>query len=105
MDTNEAELEEYRLANPMDYIKAINLINASTNKNEVFHEIYQITRLHIPNILYKYYSLNDDEKLNDLKLTTLSEEKIFLASSQDFNDPFDSKAFYYRSEELKKIDD
>lgn len=105
MDTNEAELEEYRLSNPMDYIKAITLLNAPTNKNEVFHTIYQITRLHIPKTLYKYYSLNDDENLNELKLTTLADEKIFLASSEDFNDPFDNKAFYYHSEKLKKFEE
>lgn len=105
MNFNKSELEEYRLSNPMDYIKAVTLLIASMNKNEVFQTIYKITRLHIPDKLYKYYSLNDDENLNDLKLTTLSDEKIFLANSQDFNDPFDNKAFYYRNEELLQFEE
>jgi len=72
--------------------------------------IYDITRLHIPDTLYKYFSLTDDSFLNELKFNSLSEEKVFLANSKDFNDPFDNKAFFYRNErlncfqELKRFD-
>ena len=40
---------------------------------ELFKTIYQITRLHVPEVLYQYYSLSEDTKLNKLKLKTLSE--------------------------------
>lgn len=105
MNNDMSDIEHYRRENPMDYIKAIELLKISSNKDEVFHCIYQITRLHIPDILYKYVSLTDDENLNNLKMQTLSEQKIFLADSRDFNDPFDNKAFYYRNNELKRFDE
>lgn len=103
MTNDDFDIEQYRKASPMDYIKAIYILNNCSNKDEVFHWIYQITRLHIPNTLYKYFSLTNDGNLNNLKMQALSEKKIFLADSEDFNDPFDNKAFYYRNEELKRF--
>ncbi|WP_185141495.1 DUF2971 domain-containing protein [Cohnella nanjingensis] len=105
MTNNEFDIEQYRMEHQMDYIKAIDLLNISSNKDEVFHWIYQITRWHIPDVLYKYFSFTDDENLNNLKLNTLSEKKIFLADSKDFNDPFDNKAFYYRNEDLSQFEE
>lgn len=103
MKDNSFDIEQYRRENPMDYIKAIEILKHCSNKDEVFGWIYQITRLHIPDILYKYISLTDDENLNHQKLQALSDQKIYLADSRDFNDPFDNKAFYYRNEELKRF--
>lgn len=94
------DIERYRIEHPMDYIKAVEILKSCSNKDEVFSWIYDITRLHIPNTLYKYFSLTDDENLNDLKLNALAEKKVFLANSGDFNDPFENKAFYYRNEKL-----
>lgn len=105
MNSDMAYIEQYRREHPMDYIKAIDILNSSSNKDEVFRWIYQITRLHIRDVLYKYVSLTDDENLNYLKMQTLSKQKIFLADSRDFNDPFDNKAFYYRNDELKQFDE
>ncbi|MNW41858.1 hypothetical protein D3C74_190120 [compost metagenome] len=105
MNSDMPDIEQYRREHPMDYVKAIEILNSSSNKDEVFRWIYQITRLHIRDVLYKYVSLTDDENLNNLKMQTLSEQKIFLADSRDFNDPFDNKAFYYRNEELKQFDE
>lgn len=105
MNNDMSDIERYRREYPMDYIKAIELLNISSNRDEVFRCVYQITRLHIPKILYKYVSLTDDENLNKLKMQTLSDQKIFLADSRNFNDPFDNKAFYYRNDELKRFDE
>lgn len=99
---NNFDIEKYRVEQPMDYIKAMKLIMSCSNKNDVFKAIYQITRLHIPNMLFKYYSLTEDERLNELKLETLLNEKIYMSDVKSLNDPFDNKAFFYRSKELIK---
>jgi hypothetical protein len=105
MENNDFDIEKYRIENRMDYIKAIDILSQCSNKDEVFRWIYQITRLHIPNTLYKYVSLTGDKDLNSLKMQTLSEKKIFLADSRDFNDPFDNKAFFYRNDILKHFEE
>lgn len=101
-DTANFDLEKWRKENPMDYLKAMFLINISCNKNEVFQTIYRVTRFHIPDALYKYYSLTNDIALNEQKLETLQQKKIFMAEPKSLNDPFDNKAYFYRPEELKK---
>jgi hypothetical protein len=40
--------EKYRQENPMDYLKAIELIKNNLTNGEVMNTIYRITRLHIP---------------------------------------------------------
>jgi len=96
------DVNKWRLEHPMDYLKAIELIQQSSNKDEVFMCIYRFTRFHVPDILYKYYSLTENEKLNRKKLNTLADEKVFLSCPQNFNDPFENKAFFYRKAELNK---
>ncbi len=104
VDERNFNIEKWRKESPMDYFKAMFLINSSTNKTEVFQTIYQVTRLYIPNILFKYYSLTDNISLNEQKLETLLRKKIFMSDSRYLNDPFDNKGYFYRSEELKKYE-
>lgn len=102
---NDEEIIKYREENQMDYIKAITLLHENPDNPIYFETIYRITRLHIPNIAYKYISFNeDDTELNRLKLRTLSDQKIFLSAPTFLNDPFEAKAFFYRREELQKFD-
>lgn len=98
------DIEEYVKENPMDYIKAIALMNKQPSNPVVPETIYQITRWHVPQYLYKYYYLGDGEDLNSIRLRTLQDKKIYSAEPKDFNDPFDGRAFFYRSEELLKYD-
>jgi len=100
----EFDVIKWRKENPMDYIMAMNLINQASNKNEVFWTIYNITRLHIPDLLYKYCSLGDNASANDAKFQTLQNQKIFMSDVKSLNDPFDSKAYFYRPEVLAKYD-
>lgn len=100
----EFDIEKWRIEKPMDYIFAIDLINQASNKNEVFHMIYKITRLHLPDILFKYFSLTDNASLNNSKLETLQNQKIYMSNVKDLNDPFDARAYFYRPEQLKKYD-
>lgn len=98
------DIEQYRKENPMDYLKAINLIierKSDIERNVVFDSLYKITRVHIPEILYKYYSFTDDEELNNQKLNVLSNDKIYMSHITNFNDPFDSRSFYYDINESK----
>lgn len=53
IDEKDFDIEKWRVDNPMDYLKAMFLINTSSNKNEVFKTIYKVTRLYIPDTLYK----------------------------------------------------
>lgn len=86
----------------MDYIKAIGLINQDPYNYEIQNEIYKITRLHIPNTIYKYFSLTEDEKLNRIKLDTIKNKKVYLAPSSAMNDPFEGKSFFYDNKKLIK---
>ena len=104
VDEKDFDIEKWRVDNPMDYLKAMFLINTSSNKNEVFNSIYKVTRLYIPDILFKYYSLTDDIALNEKKLQTLEQKRIFMSDVRYLNDPFDNKAYFYKPEELKRFD-
>ncbi len=99
-------IEKWRSDNPMDYLKAMYIMNMADGvaKDVVFNEIYKITRLYIPDVLYKYYSLTDDKKLNSKKFQTLMKSKVFLSDIKEFNDPFDGKGYYYDAKQLKKFD-
>lgn len=98
------DLEKWRNENPMDYILAMDLINQAQNKNEVFKIIYKITRLHLPDVLFKFISLTDDIALNESKLNTLQNQRIYMSDVKNLNDPFDNKAYFYRPDELKKYE-
>jgi hypothetical protein len=107
VDEKDFDLEKWRTETPMDYLKAMYLLNQTTNyivRNEVFKTIYRVTRLYIPDTLYKYYSLTDNADLNEQKLITLRHQKIFLSDAKYLNDPFDNKAYFYNPEVLKKYE-
>lgn len=63
-DEENWDLEKWRKEHPMDYFKALHILNMSDDsivKAEVFKAIYRVIRMHIPDVLYKYYSLSDSE--------------------------------------------
>jgi len=91
--------------NPMDYVKAMGIILSCKDddqQNEALSVIYRVTRLHIPDVLFKYYSLSDDEELNKKKILTLKDQQVYNALFEDMNDPFDGKSYFYRHEVIKK---
>ena len=96
VDETDFDIEKWRKETPMDYLKAMYLLNQTEgiNKDIIFKEIFKITRLYIPDILYKYFSLTDDEVLNEKKLETLRQCKIFMADVKSLNDLFDAKAYF-----------
>lgn len=106
--------EKWLEGNPIDYFKFIYVL-FNTTKNSpkdipqditmgiAFQLIYSVTRLYIPDTLYKFCSFTHDEELNEKKLLTLKNKQIFMSDIKDFNDPFDGKAFFYNPNELKDI--
>jgi hypothetical protein len=100
-------LDEWRKSQKIDYFMSSAFLLASDNPsviNEVFITLYKIIQLYIPSELYKYSSLDNREKLNEKKLKTLKDKKVFMSSIESFNDPFDSKAFFYKPQEIISID-
>lgn len=106
--------EKWLKENPIDYFKFIYLMLTTPNNapkgipceivtSVVFEALYPVIRLYIPNTLYKFCSLDDNEKLNKKKFKTLENKQIFMSSIKDFNDPFDCKASFYDSNQLARI--
>ena len=112
--SDDFDREKWLQEHPIDYFKLLYVLfnttkNAPTDMprnfvmNIVFELLYPVTRLYIPNTLYKFYSLNDDEELNKKKFSTLQNKQIFMSDIKDFNDPFDGKAFFYDPKQLASI--
>ena len=92
IDDENWDLETWRKGHPMDYHKALFFLQKADNAkmvSAVFNTIYKITRLHVPDVLYKYYSLSENEELYKKKFRALSERKLHMSDVKDFNDPFD----------------
>lgn len=107
IDENNWNWNQWHKNCPMDYLKAIYILNMTDNpivQREVFKTIWRVAQMHIPNVLYKYYSLSDDAELNEKKFQTLTDGKIFMSEIKDFNDPYDSKCFFYDSAKLADIE-
>ena len=113
VDEKDFDLERWKKDYPLDYLKALYIILTADKaisgvpthlaQYASFQAIYRISRLCIPDTLYKYGSLTNDEDLNEKKFQTLLNRQIFMSDIKDFNDPFDGKAFYYNPEMLKDI--
>lgn len=108
VDDKNFDIEKWRRENPIDYFKIVYIyLKIGENirddfKSMIFMDLYKVLRLYIPDTLFKYYSLNEDVDMNNTKLETLQQGKIFLSEIKYFNDPFDGKAFFYREDELLK---
>ena len=112
--SDDFDREKWLQEHPIDYFKLLYVLfnttkNAPTDMprnfvmNVVFELLYPVTRLYIPDTLYKFYSLNDDNELNEKKFSTLQNKQIFMSDIKDFNDPFDGKAFFYDPKQLANI--
>jgi len=97
--------EQWLKDNPMDYVKAVKILNSFPVevRHEVFRQIFSITRLFLPETLYKFYSITEDKALNEKKLKTLNEHKVYLSELTKLNDPFDGRAIFYNAEELMQF--
>lgn len=107
--------KQWILEHPVDYFKFIYQLliiteNAPTDLPRnikmaaAFDALYSVIRLYMPDTLYKFYSLNNNIKLNKQKFKTLQNKQIFMSKIKDFNDPFDGKAFFYDPTQLADIE-
>lgn len=114
ISSDDFDKEKWLQEHPIDYFKLLYVLFNTTNNaptdmprsfvmNVAFELLYSVTRLYIPDTLYKFYSLNDDEELNEKKFSTLQNKQIFMSAIKDFNDPFDGKAFFYDTKALANI--
>ena len=114
IDAENFDREKWLQENPIDYFKFLYILFTSSNitpqlpreivMKTAFDALYRVTRLYIPDTLYKFYSLTLDEELNKKKLLTLKNKQIFMSDIKDFNDPFDGKAFFYDHKKLASIE-
>ena len=111
---NDFDKEKWIKEHPIDYFKLIYVLfkTSKTPPKDIsptlavdvaFQALYPVTRLYIPDTLYKFFSLNDDNELNKRKFDTLHNQQIFMSKINEFNDPFDGKAFFYDSKQLADI--
>lgn len=114
ISVDDFDKEKWLQEHPIDYFKLLYVLFNTTNNaptdmprslvmNVAFELLYSVTRLYIPDTLYKFYSLNDDKELNEKKFSTLQNKQIFMSAIKDFNDPFDGKAFFYDTKALANI--
>ena len=91
--------------NPVDYIQSVKIINCFPNgcSRFAFEPIYKISRLYLPDILYKFYALDDDQDLNTTKIETLRRQEVYLSELSQYNDPYDGRALFYYPHELERF--
>lgn len=80
----------------MNYDLYIDLIAADKLK-----EATEYKNSCIPDVLYKYYWLDDNEEKNERRLNTLAEGKVYMSSLGGFNDLFEGQAFVFDENELR----
>lgn len=98
MDIN----KKIKIEDTIDYLKILENLTETNEPEITFMQFYNKTRQILPDILYKYYSLDDNADLCDSKFKTLRAGKIYLSEPKLLNDPFDCKALFYRNKELTK---
>lgn len=74
----------------MNYDRYLDLI-----ENEKYEEATAYKSSCIPDVLYKYFWLDDNEEKNELRFSTLERGEIYLSTINQFNDPFEGKAFVF----------
>jgi len=87
------QIDKYVNENPVNYMNLL--------KNFDQFSIYEIQKilgnimLYVPDKIFKYYSLTDNEELNHKKFSTLENKEVYLSYASDFNDIFDSSFYHY----------
>ena len=77
-------------------------VYAELLEQEKYEDAVRYKCLNIPDVLYKYSWLDDDVERNELRLATLEAGQIYLSTIEQFNDPFEGKAFIFDPKRLKE---
>lgn len=67
-----------------------------------YDEASELKNSYVPDVLYKYYSLDRRTKLNEQKLQCLQDGKIYLSRLNEFNDPYEGKFIIFDDEKLEE---
>lgn len=67
-------------------------------------EAKKIMKKSIPYKLIKFFSITDDKAMNEKKLSTLENEKLWFATPAILNDPYEFQCMYIDGEKLKAYD-
>ena len=68
-----------------------------------FDELDKFQNDHTPKLLTKFYSLTDNEVLNNLKLSTLENQQIWFSPIKDLNDPYEFRNMYLDKSKFKEL--
>lgn len=68
-----------------------------------FDELDKFQNDHTPKLLTKFYSLTDNEDLNNLKLSTLENQQIWFSPIKDLNDPYEFRNMYLDKSKFKEL--
>ena len=79
----------------MRYQDLVDDLSTNIDVNDVCERFYEKVRKFLPDKIFKYYSLNNDSNLNDSKLKSLREGKVYVSSREKFNDPYDDYGYIY----------
>jgi len=88
---------------PIDYFLIIDSFLCSEeirSKLRLAELIVNVAKNYLPDSIFKFHKLTDDNHLNNKKLQNLENKEVFLSESKSLNDPFDMKAVFYRPENL-----
>ena len=80
--------------NTINYDTYLDLI-----EEEKYREATEYKSSCIPDVLYKYFWLDDDEEKNEMRLSTLERGEIYLSTLEQFNDPFEGHVFVFEDDE------
>lgn len=89
-----------------DYPAAALFLSSSQSKDKinVYTNLSWLARQYVPNMLMKYYALNDDDCLNEKKFATLERGNVYLSDPKTLNDPFDCGCAFYDFENRNNSD-
>ncbi len=71
----------------------------NTLENDVIPEL----RKSLPQNLFKYYSLCDDETSNQRKISTLKNNEIWSSVCSEFNDPFECQYMHMEAQDFEEL--
>ena len=67
------------------------------------NDLLPAIRNELPHKIYKYYQLSDDNKRNELRLTSVKNNKIWASTCFEFNDPFECQYLYLNEDDLLQM--
>lgn len=85
---------------------ALNTAKRTGNSAVIYNALENIIlpelRNNLPQRLFKYYSLGDDELSNNRKISTFQNKEIWASVYSEFNDPFECQYMYMKADDFEE---